>query len=183
MDLPDIEDGADTLRRGSALPTVTDAPPPDGVGKPAAHPAVLHHLAASSPSQPEHRHRGGAARWWLVDAVTVAFLSLLALAYARPLVEEWIVLEYFDRAGIGGYKWFATLSPLRPLGAAPTVLQWLLGGDPWGFGLGFALMLAATYLVARWAVSTHVAGAPRWSPCSSRGPANGCNVTARRTCR
>jgi hypothetical protein len=107
------------------------------------------------------------AKWltghlWLVELATIASLALMSMVYARPLVEEWIDLVYFDNTGVGGYDSFARLSPLRPFGIAPTYLQWLIGGDPWGFGIGFALILAAKYFAARWAIAGHITGLLRW---------------------
>ena len=67
-------------------------------------------------------------RVWLLDAVTVLVIFVLALIFARPLLEEWGLAVYFEHAGLTSYVDLAKAFPLRPLQAAPSAWQWALGG-------------------------------------------------------
>lgn len=90
-------------------------------------------------------------------------LVVVAAAFARPLVEEWGFIDYWNEVGLGGYPHLAKTYLLRPLMPTPFALEWAIGGgSPFGFAMGFAGLIVAKYLAARWAVSPILGGSARW---------------------
>ncbi len=91
---------------------------------------------------------------------TLIFLSLWAV---RPLLEEWGLLNAFERHGFEYIRMFAHNIPLRPLLLLPASLQWLLcNGHPFGVAVATCLMFVLRYYVARWAVTPFLYGHDRW---------------------
>jgi hypothetical protein len=81
----------------------------------------------------------------------------------RPLLEEWGLLNAFERHGLEYIHMFAVNIPLRPLHLVPASLQWLLcNGHPFGVAVATSLMLVLRYYVARWAVTPFLGGRDRW---------------------
>ena len=100
----------------------------------------------------------------ILEIATLMVLVSLALAFARPQLEGWGVLEAFRVAGIeGGFKQFFHGAPARMLEPVPLAIAWVLGhGAIWALALVYGFELAAKYVTARWAVSPLVRGANGW---------------------
>jgi hypothetical protein len=102
-------------------------------------------------------------RLFLCEGATLLVVVGISALYARPLLEEWGFISFFNAHGLGGYRDFVTASPLRPLLAVPDAIQWLLSGDrPAGNAVGFAVLLLAKYGAARWAVRRELPGPAAW---------------------
>ncbi len=88
----------------------------------------------------------------------------LALAFARPQLEGWGILEVFRIAGVAGaFEQFLRGAPTRMLEPVPLAIAWVLGhGAIWALAFVYGVELAAKYAVARWAVSPLISGAGRW---------------------
>lgn len=102
-------------------------------------------------------------RLQLAEVCTVLSICFIALMTARPLLEEWELVSRFGESGIAAFGELIGRFPLRPLQLVPFSVMWLAGeGQPIGFGIGFALLLLATYGVARWSVTPVLSGPSRW---------------------
>jgi hypothetical protein len=87
----------------------------------------------------------------------------LSLAFARPLVEEWALSNYWHTYGVDHYFALARAWPIRPLQAVPSALAWVIGGRAVvGYAVAFALVLAAKYLAMRWAVGAYLTAQATW---------------------
>ncbi len=96
-----------------------------------------------------------------LDVATVATAIVMALVFARPLLEEWALSDYFQEGGLGDYPSLARRFPLRALQVVPNAVYHALGGGAIaGFAIGFGLLLAAKYVALRWAVGPFL---PAWT--------------------
>jgi hypothetical protein len=98
-----------------------------------------------------------------LELVTLIGITIVTGLYARPLLEEWGFIDFFNHNGLLQYGDLVRNFPLRPLQGVPLALDWLLsGGRSAGFSVGFAVLLVAKYLAARWAVTRTVPSPSAW---------------------
>jgi hypothetical protein len=82
----------------------------------------------------------------------------------RPLLEEWGLFLAFKQHGLGYTFSRPSIMAMRPLHLVPSAMQWLAAaGAPIGVGICTALLLAARYMVARWAVTPVATPEQRWA--------------------
>jgi len=90
-------------------------------------------------------------------------LGLFALAFARPLLEEWGVVLSWRQLGTWHYWDQAQVHILRPLESIPAWFYSLLGGGRlYGFAVGFGILLLIKYAAGRWAVATVLSRPGQW---------------------
>ena len=98
----------------------------------------------------------------LLELGTVAVVVVLALAFARPLLEEWGLTLQWRHLGPWHYWTQAQVHILRPLEPVPSWLNAQLGGTTLSLACGFAILLVAKYLAARWAVAPVLGRQGQW---------------------
>jgi hypothetical protein len=97
-----------------------------------------------------------------LEIITLAIFAGLSFVSARPLLEEWGVTLAFKVHGVA-FMQHLRATPLRPLQYLPDdFLAALGGGRTYGFILGFFLLLACQYVVARWAITPLATDTRRW---------------------
>ena len=117
-----------------------------------------------SPSRAQQNRRSSGVRGLaLAEVATVSSLFVMAVFFARPLLEEWGFFAAFRSSGATTYWNLIPRFSLRPLVGIPLVLEWLIArGSSWGVGVGFGLLLMAKYGALRWAVNGFVSRRAAW---------------------
>jgi hypothetical protein len=105
----------------------------------------------------------GRARLGPHEWISLAVIAAISFLFARPLLEEWGFIVHWDTHGIAGFPDVARVHILRPFESVGSYIEWRVGhGSPFGMGVGFAVLLAARYMAARWATSPILGGNERW---------------------
>ncbi|MCO6391108.1 hypothetical protein GTW25_08710 [Aliihoeflea aestuarii] len=101
--------------------------------------------------------------WLRMEIATLGFLIALTVWSVRPLLEEWGLFHSYLMHGLSYQRDIFSLIALRPLHLTPSGMQWILGGGhPIGVGVVAVLLVAARYIVARWAVAPLLSSAHQW---------------------
>ena len=109
------------------------------------------------PGQPPPQASDPRTGWSFLDLGTLVTLVVRSLFFARPLLEEWGLSNYWSANGVGNYLTLAKNYPLRPLQSLPSALAWIVGhGSTTGFALAFAAVQVAKYVAMRWAIGRFV---------------------------
>jgi hypothetical protein len=100
----------------------------------------------------------------MLEIATLIVILALGVAFARPQLEGWRILNIFHLDGIQkGFQEILYSNIQRPLEPVPLMVAWIMGhGAGWATGFVFGIELLIKYLATRWAVSPLLRGANAW---------------------
>lgn len=98
-----------------------------------------------------------------LEFATVLLLAAMVFLTTDPLLEEWGLLNAFNKAGLSYLQQSLPLVIMRPLHLIPSAIQWITdNGSGSGIATTGVALLIARYFAARWAAKPILSGNSLW---------------------